>query len=438
MTAEVVNAMLGAEAPENNGSSEEATPAIHLRGIPVLETALRALFGRDVFLSYSHRDGTDYVRKLAKALESARGGKRLNCFFDQRSAILDARMPREIVRVLRRSSMLVVVATPGAASSTSVRTEISAFAETRRPIVLLECQSSEAGSEALRRFKADLAARAAVVFEEPPTAAVNGPTDPALDHIRDSVNFVRHDRRVAGVAMAAAAVLAAVAGVALWNGEEKNAARNSSLIPGITVVERKTTLDLAEWHPTTNIEVSHHIRRSKAVSTNHFQIKRTKAIPTFVHIMGTSSGIMPEFRNQSRFRAWLTPRKKDEMTRAPNEWSINFDISSVPLGHKVDIDFTVVFWNAFQNPLQWWGGFRILHQTGLAVYTVKFPDPKRPHPETLAYRVKEDAATETPFDETPDSSVELDGTGRVASVTWRKYAPLGDTSYRIGWDWTND
>jgi hypothetical protein len=147
---------------------------------------------------------------------------------------------------------------------------------------------------------------------------------------------------------------------------------------------------------------------------------------------------MPTVRNNSpSVPLSVEPRSHDETTRAPYEWTLKFDIADVPVGKRIDIDFVVEFWNAFQKPNQWWGGFRILHQTGKSTFSIKFPPSRHPPPETLTYVIKEDTSDEKKFDdETPDTTVDLDEAQRVQQVTWRKQSPLGDTSYRIKWDWS--
>ena len=120
-------------------------------GFAPFDVIRRLLFGRDVFVSYSHRDGIEYARNLAARLEARGNTPRLTCYFDQRSAIIDSQLPKEVERSLRWSSMLVVVATPGAAKSEHVQSEITLFVEMRRPVVVLVCQSPNSLDEILRK-----------------------------------------------------------------------------------------------------------------------------------------------------------------------------------------------------------------------------------------------------------------------------------------------
>jgi hypothetical protein len=106
----------------------------------------------------------------------------------------------------------------------------------------------------------------------------------------------------------------------------------------------------------------------------------------------------------------------------------------VPLDEKIEFVFSVSFWNAFQVPEQWWGGFRVLHQTKSSFYSIQFPDAHRPLPETLVYYYYDSRAH--PYDDEIHSLLVNDAEGRVAKLTWEVPYPSGDRSYRVKWDWS--
>lgn len=92
---------------------------------------LRFLFGEDVFISYSRRDGANYAAALANELSKReRGG--FSCFLDQWGASAANELSAPVVRALKRSSVLVLIGTPGAVESAMVREEVRRFSETRR------------------------------------------------------------------------------------------------------------------------------------------------------------------------------------------------------------------------------------------------------------------------------------------------------------------
>lgn len=91
---------------------------------------LKLLFGDDIFISYSRRDGARYAAALADAL--SKPGKDFSCFLDQWGASADTTLSRPVTRALKRSSVLVLVGTPGAVASPMVRREIEMFSEDTR------------------------------------------------------------------------------------------------------------------------------------------------------------------------------------------------------------------------------------------------------------------------------------------------------------------
>src|SRR5262249_55757980 len=137
------------------------------------------------------------------------------------------------------------------------------------------------------------------------------------------------------------------------------------------------------WQETTPDDLATRVKRSMAISKNRFSITRTrKHASNFIHVIGTSSGITPEVRcNGCR----MVPRQSEGESRAPNEWDLEFDVSTLALDDEKEFEFSVIFWNAFQNPTQWWGGFRILHPTVLSLYSIQFPETRRPLPDTFQY-----------------------------------------------------
>jgi hypothetical protein len=118
------------------------------------------------------------------------------------------------------------------------------------------------------------------------------------------------------------------------------------------------------------------------------------------------------------------------------EWDLVFDVQHQPIGTEISIVFSVDFWNSFQRPDQWWGGFRILHSTEKAIYTVVFPDEKKPKADSVQYRFvrsvsqKPESLVIKPMDLKIRS-----GKGLMERVTWTVANPQPDRSYRVYWAW---
>src|SRR5262245_65856029 len=101
---------------------------------------LRFLFGDDIFISYSRRDGANYAAALANEL--SKPGRDFSCFLDQWGAAAANELSKPVVQALRRSTVLVLVGTPGAMQSKFVRQEVEDFSRRRllsahRPILPL-------------------------------------------------------------------------------------------------------------------------------------------------------------------------------------------------------------------------------------------------------------------------------------------------------------
>jgi hypothetical protein len=204
------------------------------------------------------------------------------------------------------------------------------------------------------------------------------------------------------------------------------------MIPGVRLEKRETTLDLSGWQPTTDAELAAGAKKSRAVSHNKYTIvKIHDYATTFVHVAGSSSGITPEI--ECGGKCTMRARDVGNDRRTPNEYEIEFNIAKVPVNGKVDIEFDFVFWNAFQKPSQWWGGFRILHTTEVALYSIQFPTSNRPPKETLDYAYYD--TDWRPYTDEVFATVANNDAGRVDKVTWKVPHPLSDRSYRIKWDW---
>jgi hypothetical protein len=129
----------------------------------------------------------------------------------------------------------------------------------------------------------------------------------------------------------------------------------------------------------------------------------------------------------------IVPRYRDESSRTPYEYRIIFDISSLKLEERTDFDYTTTYWNAFQTPQQWWGGFRVLFHTEVSLYTIIFPAAKHPLAKTLYYYYVD--TSEHPYEREVKATLDTDDSGRVAKVTWEVPYPITDRIYAIRWSW---
>ena len=131
----------------------------------------------------------------------------------------------------------------------------------------------------------------------------------------------------------------------------------------------------------------------------------------------------------------MQPIHKD-ISPAPREWNIVFDIEHEPIGRPISIQFRVTFWNAFQLSEQWWGGFRILHPTRRAAFRVVFPPSHRPARSDISFAFKKaGSARQEAVVPGPGESRVVGDDGRVDEVEWTVDYPDDDRSYRVYWKW---
>jgi hypothetical protein len=114
----------------------------------IFDVPMRQFFGRDLFVSYSRADATDYVQELAlrahedvekgSAVEWRLGKRRLSYYLDRLLAPPTAELPSSLRRQLRWSSILVVVCTKNAAISPHVAAEVLEFVRLGRSVVPID------------------------------------------------------------------------------------------------------------------------------------------------------------------------------------------------------------------------------------------------------------------------------------------------------------
>lgn len=165
------------------------------------------LLGDDVFISYSRADGATYAALLASELTK----RKLSCRIDQWGSQPGKDLPPDLLRALRRSSMLVVVGSAGAASSAAVEREVLEFRPTGRFIVPIDID----GSIRSARWWPSLEGLA--VAQE--TELLGKPSEETIQRIVGTATFTRRNARLARYAMAALVVFIVLAVLALWQGQ---------------------------------------------------------------------------------------------------------------------------------------------------------------------------------------------------------------------------
>lgn len=91
----------------------------------------RARFRYDVFISYSHRDAEDYAANLKQQLTALD----FSCFIDEEEAPAGSSLDPTLVKALKKSAVLVLLATERALVRPYIISEFEKFAATQRTIV---------------------------------------------------------------------------------------------------------------------------------------------------------------------------------------------------------------------------------------------------------------------------------------------------------------
>jgi hypothetical protein len=97
----------------------------------MLNWIFKFLLGDDIFISYSRADGATYAAGLANELTKLK----FSCKLDQWGTESGAEMPESLKKSLKRSAVLVLVGTEGAAKSRHVGSEIEEFKKIGRMVI---------------------------------------------------------------------------------------------------------------------------------------------------------------------------------------------------------------------------------------------------------------------------------------------------------------
>jgi hypothetical protein len=166
---------------------------------------LDLLFGFDFFISYAWRDGGGYAEGLAQRLRSLG----YEVFLDRAGFSAGDDWKSVGDWTLRRTSQLVLVATPAALMSEPVEREVRVFTKTGRRVIPIDIGGAleHTPDAAVTRFiRQDI-----LRIREAASSLASGPSSEAIATIHRSFNLVRQDKKRLRAFMAIAAVLAVLA-----------------------------------------------------------------------------------------------------------------------------------------------------------------------------------------------------------------------------------
>jgi WD40 repeat protein len=112
--------------------------------LTIFEIPFRLIFGRDVFISYSHSNAT-YAENLVVGVQKeykAQHGGNLSFYLDRWASTSSTSLPLSLRLQLRWSGMLVVLCTAEAIGSKFVKEEVARFTRLRRKVLVVDVGES--------------------------------------------------------------------------------------------------------------------------------------------------------------------------------------------------------------------------------------------------------------------------------------------------------
>jgi TIR domain len=181
--------------------------------IEILKAAIQRLFGYDFFISYAWYDGRPYAEALVRRLALKPYGYR--CFIDQKEMGGGEAWRTSIRKALRRTSVMVLVASPAALASDNVFEEVRTFSARQRPLIPISFASGIAQLPPEHRLHPFLDERLRVGEQDGLQPLKLGePADNVLTFLDYSFGFVRVSRWRTIILTGAVLVFAAIAGFA--------------------------------------------------------------------------------------------------------------------------------------------------------------------------------------------------------------------------------
>lgn len=163
-------------------------------------------FRADYFISYARKDGTPYALSLKEKLRK----QGVKCRMDTREFFPGQTLSRTTGKNLRRSAALIVVLTPEAGRSASVKSEVDFFVRLGRPIVPVAVDSAALGPASTSEWQTRFSD---VIWLNDHDAVTAG--DAVVSELKRSLTFVRY--RVRMICLGTVIALLTVVLLLIWN-----------------------------------------------------------------------------------------------------------------------------------------------------------------------------------------------------------------------------
>jgi hypothetical protein len=232
---------------------------------------LRWLTGKDVFVSYSRRDGADYALKLASDL----AGEGYACVIDQWGTQPGGKTPRSLQRDLMNCHALVLVSTRGAGESAHVFDEVRDYARTHGLIIPIDIDGTIDQATWAKAIEGLPIAKEPIQADGMPSRE---PSAAVLGRVRNALTFRRRDQRLRIASLAALALLLGLLGASgvaavLLNGQRAAAQELQSKLE-----DRGRQLASLEQQAGESEAAAKAARRSAADAETQAKTERTRAL----------------------------------------------------------------------------------------------------------------------------------------------------------------
>lgn len=179
---------------------------------PQQRVSWSALVGYDFFISYRRSDATPYAAALFETLRQAD----FRCFLDDNDATPGKPLTDKLQRALKRSKVLLIIASPDLPSSIWVPKEVEIFAKLKRDIILINVKDGMTLALASHTLGRLLNKDALWIDEQFGIGPDDAPSSHVVGSVQKNFNHRRANRNLRLIAGMVTIALASFAAVAAW------------------------------------------------------------------------------------------------------------------------------------------------------------------------------------------------------------------------------
>jgi hypothetical protein len=181
-------------------------------GAPQQRVSWSTLVGYDLFISYRRSDATPYASALFELLRQAD----FRCFLDDNDATPGKPLTDRLRRALKRSKVLLIVASPDLPLSIWVPKEVEIFAKSRRDIILINVEDGMTLALASGTLGPFLNKDALWIDEQARIGPGDAPSAHVVGSIQKNFNHRRANRNLRLIAGVVTIAIAGFAALAAW------------------------------------------------------------------------------------------------------------------------------------------------------------------------------------------------------------------------------